>query len=646
MPIKLLTSEIINQIAAGEVIENPSAVIKELVENSIDAKATQIDIDIDNYGLSKMVITDNGVGIEKDDLLKAPLRHATSKIENFNDLYNIRTMGFRGEALASIFSVSKAKITSKTKDSDIAYEISSENINEVKEGGGSFGTSIVVEDIFYNTPARKKYLKSNNLEFKSILDIMNRFEVFYHNIKFTLRHNNKIVINKPAFDNIEDNIYYVLGRELKGNLVYFENETDGIKVSGFLGKPADISYSFRKNQYLYVNSRYIKSKIIRDAVYDGFGTNLMVGRHPFFVLFIDIDPEVVDVNVHPTKIEIKFENELEIYEFIRKSVSDVFMKTETFKSFERELVSVEKDIDLSDKISDIRPQISSGKKPGIEKSYFSKEVQKPIDIRENSYSFQKDLVLVKEDSSMDSSSSTIILDQDKYEEKYEDELNDEKGKYNLEHIENTKTIEKKFEYGPLYETLKDYRIVGQVNKTFIILETKTDMIVVDQHVAEEKFFFEMFKEKIENSSVKSQTLLKPEVLTLSKQEMILYEENIELIKKLGFISEVFGANEIMVRAVPIDINKKTLDPKLLLDLLHEITVDNKFKTLEEEKIEKLASMSCRRSIKAGDELTIPQIHKIIENLKRLKEPFNCPHGRPILLQYPFSELEKKFKRIL
>lgn len=613
MTINLLPEEIINQIAAGEVIENPSGVIKELVENSIDANSNEIEIELKNSGLSSIIIKDNGNGISKDDLLKAPLRHATSKIQKFDDLYNIKTMGFRGEALASIFSISNAKIISKIKEDKNAYEITSENTKKINISANKNGTTIIVENIFYNTPARKKYLKTEALELKSILDIINRFEICYPQIKFTLKNNDKVLINKPQFKTSEENLYYVLGKELKENLLEINSKTNGIEVKGFLGKPSNITYSFKKNQYLFVNKRYVKSKLINDAIYEGFGTNLMENRHPFFVIYVEIDPEIIDVNVHPTKIEIKFENELEIYEFVKNSIKKIFEKTETFKPFEKQEMG-DKRWEMRDKNKKLEtyskdilktPEIISNKNEP--KNYFTKETQMEMGDRRWGMGEKN---IVKENNSQPTTPNSEL-------------------------------------YGPLYETLKDYRIVGQINKTFIIIETKTDMIIIDQHVAEEKFFYETFKEMKENSLViKSQSLIKPKIVRLTLQEMILYNENLELIKKLGFKTEEFGENEIVVRAIPISFDENLVSAETLKDILHEITVDKKFKSLENESLEKLASMSCKKSIKAGTEMTIPEIHLMIENLKKLKEPFNCPHGRPILLNWKYTELEKKFKRII
>lgn len=607
MTIKLLPEEIINQIAAGEVIENPAAVIKELIENSIDAKATQIDIEVEQAGFKKIILKDNGIGISKEDLLKAPLRHATSKIETFNDLYNIKTMGFRGEALASIFSVSQAKIVSKIQNSDISYEISSQNINEIKKSASQVGTTIHIVELFYNTPARKKYMKSENLELKAIVDTMNRFIVNYENIKFTLKHNGKILINKPQFKTKEENLYYVLGKDLKENLLYFENEMQGLKISGFIGKPSNISYPYKKNQYIYVNSRYVKSKLISDSIYEGFGTNLMSGRHPFYVISIEIDPEIVDVNVHPTKIEIRFENELEIYEFIKNSIKKVFEKNETFKPFETQ--RKEKNYSLNEIVEDLKA-VKNYSISNEQKSSYTTDTQKPLNVKEEISSY----------STFQSSIFSPSIPQ-----------------FAQSHIPF---------YGPLYDILKDYRIVGQINKTFIIIETPNEMILLDQHVAEEKFFYENFKEQIETKKPKSQLLLKPVMLTFSNSEMLIYSENIFLIEQLGFKTEKFGTSEVLVRAVPIGLNNLEVNPMLLKDIIGEITIDKKFKSLEDEKLEKLASMACKKSIKAGDEMTTPQIHKMIENLKKLKEPFNCPHGRPIMLRYTFTDLEKKFKRIV
>lgn len=604
MAIEQLSEELINQIAAGEVIENPSGVIKELIENSIDAGATQIEVDLVSAGVKKIIVKDNGSGISKEDLLKAPMRHATSKIKSFDDLYSITSMGFRGEALASIFSISKAVIKSKHEDGTDAYEISYENTSEVKPSGSTKGTTVVVEDLFYNTPARKKYLKSQNLELKNILDIVVQFCLVYHTKKFVLKNNGKILINKPSFSSEEENIYFILGKELKGNLFRVDSQFEGLAVQGFIANPSTITYSRNKNQFLFVNERTIKSKLVRDAIYEGFSTNLMEGRHPCFILKLTIDPTVVDVNVHPKKLEVKFEDELTVHSIVKDAIANVFSEQEIFKPFETK----EQDTSLQNHTQDIKVrEIPTFKE---ERTYYTKDAQTSLDTEDFSIDQTEEL------------QEPVVM--------------------NIEDAWTTKEEE----YGPLYDVLKEYRILGQVNKTFVILETPKEMVIVDQHVAEEKFYFEHFKDMIEAKKPQSQALLKPEVITLSPQEMLIYSEYENLLLDLGFESEVFGSNEVMIRKVPLGIKGETLSPSLLRDILEEVRVDKKFALLEENTVETLASMSCKKSIKAGYEMTTPEIRKMIENLKRLKEPFNCPHGRPILLQYTFSDLEKKFKRIV
>lgn len=591
MVIELLPQEIINQIAAGEVIENPAAVIKELIENSIDAQANRIEIWLKNSGIDTIIIEDNGCGIPKEDLIKAPLRHATSKIKTFNDLYSIKTMGFRGEALASIFSVAETVLISKPVNQTSAYSISSEDLSKIKESSGKNGTHIEVKQLFSKTPARKKYLRSENLELKSVLEVIEHFTLIYPQIHFLVHHNESLVINKPIFKTQEENLLYILGKEIQNKYLSVNFEEKGLQIKGFIANPSLLTYSYKKNQFLFVNNRYIKSKLITDAIYQGFGTNLMQGRHPFFIMMITIDPEIIDVNVHPTKIEIKFENELEIHHAFVSAISQLFSKQDLSIEFQKEK-TVQKPL-----IVDTQPIIT---KP-IEKkeqTYFTKEIQRPLQVEQQSIQ-----------------------------------------------IHSAPIQEQKKEYGPLYDILKDYRIIGQVNKTYIIIETPQEMLIIDQHVAEEKFFFEYFKEMLKTNKVPVQHLLKPELVTLSIQEKILFQEYKSLLEKLGFIIEDFGKIELLVRATP-KTQHILFSPQNIPELLNTIAIDKTFSNLEEKHLEKLASMSCKKSIKAGDELTLPQIRTIIENLKTVKEPFNCPHGRPIILRYSYKELEKMFKRIV
>ncbi len=619
MAIQLLSSDIVNQIAAGEVIENPSAVVKELVENSLDANSSIIEIELEQSGLKKIVIKDNGDGISKDDLLKAPLRHATSKISSFEDLYSISTMGFRGEALASIFSIAKTKIISLEKNCSQAYEITSDDISKVQIGACSKGTTIIVNDLFYNTPARKKYLKSETMELKKIIDIVRRFELIHYDKKIILKHNGTILVNKPVFKTQKENLEYVLGKDVRGKLVEVNYEFRGIKIKGFIGNPTQITYSYKKNQYFFVNSRYIKSKVLSDALYSGFLSKLMTNRHPLYFLEIEIDPEIIDVNVHPTKVEIRFEDEQTIYTTMESAILETFKTSLLFKEFNQD-EKKEEDVKLESFSQELeaKGERVSGRVEE-KKSYFTTENQSDLTtknwqeemrLREESRDYGK--ALISNDTSSDDSDQISL----------------------------------KNNHGPLYDELHEFKLLGQLDKTYIVVQTKKDMVLVDQHVAEEKYFYEMFLEQIKQKKAPKQTLLKGVVLEFDNSEMLMYKENKELLQEIGFESEEFGQNEVIIRSVPILFRHKTNDAQNLKELLYDIVLNKSIKCVDHEQHSKAASMACRMAVMAGDELTLPQMRTMIDNLRYLKEPFNCPHGRPTFLKYSFYDLQKKFKRVV
>lgn len=592
MGISVLPEEIANQIAAGEVIENPAAVIKELIENGIDAGATSITIILENSGLKTITVKDNGEGMVEEDLLKAPQRHATSKITCFNDLYSISTMGFRGEALASIFSVAKTTITTKPPHYTSGIQISSESPDSISSVGSSQGTSISVENLFYNTPARKKYLKSDTMELRSIMQIIKRFQISYPQIEFKVTHNNSLLVHKPSFSTRAENLEYVLGKEIRGKLLEINYETKGISITGHIANPTEISYSYKKNQYFFVNGRYITSNVLIDALYHGIGSNLMVGKHPSFVIFITIDPEIIDVNVHPTKTQIRFENEQEIFEVISSAIDSVFSSKPLFREFDTKL------------------EVESSEKPILEKnegsSYFTNDFQKHFEVEEDTISYEQ---TPTSSPSPNTQSQSLSL-------------------------------------GPLSEELYEYKILGQLDKTYILVETTTGLLLVDQHVAEEKYFYEKMLYDKNNNQVKQQQLLKPYMIPLDNSEMLQFRENKEILINMGFEVEEFGEQEILVRAVPITLGYKTNHPDRLKEMLYSILSNKTIKCVEDEHHAKIASIACRSAIMAGDELSYPQMKRIVENLKYLQKPFQCPHGRPTFLKYDFKELQKKFKRIV
>lgn len=617
MGVEILPEEIINQIAAGEVIENPAAVIKELVENAIDAKAKSISIVLEDSGLKKILVKDDGFGMNEQDLLKAPLRHATSKISSFEDLYSINTMGFRGEALASIFSIAKTTITTKTKNKDLGISINSQQLDKIIQTGAPLGTQVLVEDIFYNTPARKKYLKSKNLELRSIIEIVKRFQLSYPQLEIILKHNNITLIHKPSFSTQKENIEYVLGREVRGKLIEVNYSTPGITIKGHIANPTEISYSYKKNQYFFINGRYITSKILQQALYEGFGSNLMIKKHPSFVIFIEIDPEIIDVNVHPTKTHIRFENESEIFNCVYESIKNIFETKTLFKEFDSKI-----DVEVSEK-----PRMEKEKSS----QYFTKDFQKNFEVSEEKITYEQkptDLFEEKKLKKIDNKLTKNSIDQ----------------KNTIPESQSQNSLD--LEQGPLYGELKEYKILGQLDKTYILVETKNSLLLVDQHVAEEKYLYEKMIYDKEHGKIKQQTLLKPYLIQLEKNEMMEYQEHKELLSQVGFDHEKFGENEIMIRAVPITLGHKINHPDRFTDMLHSILSNKTIKCLHDEKHAKTASLACRSAIMAGDELTPPQMKKIVENLKYLKQPFQCPHGRPTFLRYDFKELQKKFKRIV
>ncbi len=616
MSIEILDNEIVNQIAAGEVIENPAGAIKELIENSIDAESSNIQIILEDYGLKKIIVSDDGKGIEKDDLKKAPLRHATSKIKNFNDLYSIKTMGFRGEALASIFAISDAKIISRTSKDNNAYMIESSNPLKISETAGNIGTSVIIDNIFCNVPARKKYLKSMQSELKDVIDVVTRYCIAYNEISFVLKHNDKILIHKPAMKDMLKSISYMTDKNVGDNLIKISDKINGININAYIIKPQMLTFSYSKHQFFFVNRRFIKSKILKDAVYSGYGTNLMEARHPCFFFFIDIDTEIIDVNVHPTKIEIKFENELEIFNAIKKIVSDAFSNELLFKDV------VKNDEKLSSFVT-ISEQIKNNSSDNHKKKYFQNNIQKELYDRIKTFDLESD------DNISNTQNEEDNLDELKIK------IYDKNDSYQIYNNNETK----------LSNFLDEYRVIGQLNKTYILVETLNELLVIDQHAAEEKFNYETLIKQFEGNG-KAQHLLKPQMINLDISDMQIVNEHENMIKKLGFEFEVFGKNDLIIRKIPIDVRGKEMPLDIFYDIIASIRTDKKSDFIEKDVISKIASMSCKRSIKAGHEMTIFEMKTLIERLKTLNEPFNCPHGRPVILRYSLAFFEKEFKRIV
>ncbi len=660
--INLLDLETTNKIAAGEVIERPFSVVKELVENSIDAGAKNITIEIEGWGQNFIKIIDDGEGIYPTDIKNAFLPHATSKINSIEDIYKINTMGFRGEALASISSVSKTKLKSRVASYNFGKEIYIEGgkIEYIKDTGCNVGTTIEVSNLFYNVPARLKFLKSTRSDNTAISDIVNRFILAHPDISFNLTNKGKQSIKSYGTGNLKDSIRCVYNKTISENIINFENHTDIISVYGFIGKP-EISRKSRTNQSIFVNKRYVKSKFITAAVENAFKSFSTVNTYPFFVIFIDIFPEYIDVNVHPTKSEVKFKDERTIFKTVfdtiheaikgelKESFTNFFNKKdvniyhsqksigETIKP-EKEEVQIPIDLNNNNKIhisgnnidSSINNLINNNseltKSENIDK-------ENTLKICDNSYIYEKSNELHKKNIK---DLATINK---------EDVLKKDNKNLNTLYLNNkdisSSSISIKEHYPNNFYT--DMKIIGQFNNTYILIEKDKELYIIDQHAAHEKVLFEKFKSEIENGDVLSQILLSPVVIELSEDEFNIYEDNKDIFNNSGFLIEVFGECTINIKEVPLILGKPNVE-NLFMDILYNLK-NMKSKETSKIKYNAIAKLACKSAVKANNNLKEEEIKKLIEDMLTLNNPYTCPHGRPTMIKFTLKDLEKKFKRI-
>ncbi|MFA6939591.1 MAG: DNA mismatch repair endonuclease MutL [Clostridiaceae bacterium] len=584
--IKFLDGNTSNKIAAGEVVERPFSVVKELIENSIDAGSRNITIDITEGGEKSILIVDDGNGIYPDDIELAFKTHATSKIEKLEDIYQINSMGFRGEALASIAAVSKTKLISRTAEFDYGREIliNGGYVDYIKDQGANKGTKIEVDDLFYNVPARLKFLKSPQRESALISDIVSRYSVSYPEISFTLISNSRKVIETYGNGNREDAILSIYGKSIRENLFSFNQDFGDYSVFGYLGSE-ELFRGSRNNQSIFINNRYIKNKTIDAAAENAFKSFITINKFPFFIIFIKINPELIDVNVHPTKSEIKFWDEREIYRGVFDSVHEAIRNSKINKF---------NDIPI-DEIKEKTEEKKEYSIPEINKLQGSAEMKAPI---------------------------YVNVPIDFTQEKKED------------YIENNKIGERK---------LPQLRIIGQYHKTYIICEDNENLYLIDQHAAHEKILYEKYMKEIKNEDVAVQVLLSGIVIELSYEDFIIYKENKDIFENSGFKIEVFGENTIKISEAPIFIGKVQLEGffKDMLDNISSMGHGDR----EEIKWRKIATMACKAAVKANDSLSLDEIKKLIDDLSYIDDPFNCPHGRPTIIKFSLSDMEKKFKRI-
>lgn len=670
--INILNADTANKIAAGEVVERPSSVVKELVENSLDAGAKNITIEIQNGGESLIKIIDDGSGVHPEDVEKAFNPHATSKIKDTYDIFSINTLGFRGEALPSIASIARVDFKSKIADFDMGKElvISGGEKESLTDCSMNRGTQIEVRDLFFNVPARKKFLKTTARESALINDLVNRISLANPDVSFKLFNNNKKILNTYGNGKLIDVIRTIYGKSTAENLIYFEEHKDTASVYGFIGNDT-LARASRNNQSLFVNKRYVKNRSLTVAVENAFRSFNVTGKFPFFVLFIDTYPELIDVNIHPTKSEIKFKDERFIFKVVfdavhsamREYVKDTFTLPEEeekkFEALKEEVIqeSLDKEISTLEKLKEnINYKVSEDKRKeeiysyNPSKDYEAKtEVNIPVDFlskenQEESFSINNSLENndFKEVSTKREISYDPIL--------IKNEIRDKVSENTYDSLESSDYKCNKNEYGnsleeTIYKEAKfpKLKVIGQFNKTYILAEYDSTLYLIDQHAAHEKILFEKYSSDIAKKKVEIQPLMIPLVVNLPTEDYLYYDENKEIFEKAGFKISDFGDNSIRIEEVPYFLDK--LNPtELITSMINNLKKMGTGETVE-VKYNKIASMSCRAAVKANDVLSILEMENLIEDLRYINDPFHCPHGRPTIIKFTSYELDKKFKRI-
>ncbi len=624
MAINLLPSEIYNKISAGEVVERPASVVKELVENSIDGGATRISVEVFGGGIDKILVSDNGCGISPDDLEKAFMPHATSKISKEEDLFTIASLGFRGEALASISAVSKVEVFSKTEDTDFGTKLKIEggNFGEKHEIGFENGTRIVVSNLFYNTPARLKFLKKPKSEEGEITNLMAKIIMANPQISFRYCADDKVVYN--TFGNgLAEAMYIIYGKETYDNLLEVNYERDGISVFGYIARPTFCKPN-RTYQTIFVNGRVVSNYMISAAVQDALEGYIMKGKFPLFALNLTLPYDGVDVNVHPSKQEVKFEYPNKIYSIVNNAIFKAVANANYIqRAEEKEEITPEKNNE-KDQLFKI---ISDSNKNNSEIEF------KSSDNLLSKIFYEKYL---KNENLENYNTENNEKKENKFENFQFEEVeikSEEKEKENSEEI-----VQNKIE-----EVFENYKLIGVAFETYILVEKENNLLIIDQHAAHERQLFDKFKSEIEQNEIPSQQLLVPYILSTNQKETEFLEENIKLLTDFGIEISQFGDNTFKVSAVPSILSEMNL--KVFFDgVLDDIS--NYLKKPIDLIKKKIATTACRAAVKAGDKLSEGEISILLKNFKENGNVLLCPHGRPVIVSVSKTEIEKWFKRIV
>ena len=653
MAIQLLDQNTINQIAAGEVVERPASVVKELMENAIDAGATAITVEIREGGIGFIRITDNGCGIPKQELSLAFKRHSTSKIRSAEDLLTVSSLGFRGEALSSIAAVSQVELITKTADSltGSRYQIEGGVEKGLEEVGAPDGTTFISRNLFFNVPARRKFLKTAQTEGSHVADLVEKIALSHPEISIRLIVNNQNKLHTSGNHNLKDIIYTIYGREITANLIPLKIEHEVVRVTGFIGKPV-IARGNRNFENYFINGRYIKSALISKAIEDGYKSYMMQHKYPFTMLHFEVEPEYIDVNVHPSKMELRFKDGETMYRVIQQTITEALNGKELIPQVtlgnerkeekaavsepvvkkEEPLVPVKKAETRAPEPFEVKRRevlgIAEPRAPYPEKpktpvpSYVqspNRPTVRPVTSYQSSENILKDKMIQKPKEEPRQETKPVPKQEAKQMEMFDNRLLSEKSRFR-------------------------HRLIGQVFDTYWLVEFNDNLYIIDQHAAHEKVLFEKNFASLKSREYTSQFISPPIILTLSMQEEELLKRHMKIFTDIGFEIEHFGGNEYAVRAVPdnlFSLAKK----ELLLEMLDGLTEEN-MGTASETIYNRIATMSCKAAVKGNHRLTDREANELIDQLLSLDNPYTCPHGRPTIISMSKYEIEKKFKRIV
>ncbi len=661
--IQVLDQITIDKIAAGEVIERPASIVKELVENSIDAKAASVTVEIQDGGISLIRVTDNGSGIEREDIRNAFLRHSTSKIRKVEDLAHIASLGFRGEALSSISAVTRTELITKTKEDTFGtrYVIEGGVEQSLEDAGAPDGTTFLVRQLFYNVPARRKFLKTPMTEAGHVQDLLMRLALSHPEVAFTFINNGQTKMRTSGNGKLKDVIYSIYGREAAANLIELDYSMDGLVMIGYLGKPV-ITRGNRNFENYFVNGRYVKNAMLSKAIEDAYKDFLMQHKFPFVVIHFQVDGEKIDVNVHPTKMEMRFQRQQDVYNIVYEGVHRTLLEPELIPQVEAPAPKV-----ISQPKSEspflLKPKTAPRpmeKKPEEkeephDEAYFMKKMKERVlsyHQRNSSAEVAKKEQIFRPQAQAERIKDALarakeVEKQPQKQAEEQPELIRETPVYETKPVTEEKAEQLNlFEEHLLKREKKaEYKLIGQVFETYWLVEFENSLYIIDQHAAHERVLYERTLKEMKNREFTAQYLSPPIILSLSMQEAQVLNENMDRFTRIGFEIEPFGGEEYAVRAIPdnlFGIAKKELLLEMLDDLADGISTSMTPELIDE----KVASMSCKAAVKGNNRLSAQEADALIGELLLLENPYHCPHGRPTIIAMTQRELEKKFKRIV